>query len=255
MSLVIAVKGTEGVVLSADSRLTLTTASGIPATFDNATKLLTFRDPHNWVGALTYGIATIGGRTPHSLIPEFEADLGDQRLTVHEYATRLSGFFQGQWIASRAVPTGDNANFYVGGYDINEPYGRIYYFGIPNLPTPVEHIPNNFGMSWGGQTNVVSRIILGHDPQLLPIVSQHLGLTPQQQQELNTVLGKLEYAIPYPTLALQDCIDLATYLIRATVSAQGLASELRGVGGDIDVATITRMGGFQWVQKKEIRGG
>ena len=114
MSLVIAVKGTEGVVLSADSRLTLTTASGIPATFDNATKLLTFRDPHNWVGALTYGIATIGGRTPHSLIPEFEADLGDQRLTVHEYATRLSGFFQGQWIASRAVPTGDNANFYVG---------------------------------------------------------------------------------------------------------------------------------------------
>ena len=255
MSLVIAVKGTEGVVLSADSRLTLTTESGIPATFDNATKLLTFRDPHSWVGALTYGIATIGGQTPHSLIPEFEANLGDQRLTVYEYATRLSAFFQGGWIASGAVSTGDNANFYVGGYDINEPYGRIYYFGIPNLPAPVEYSPNQFGMSWGGQFNIVNRIILGHDPQLLPIVSQHLGLTPQQQHSLNTVLGKLEYAIPYQTLALQDCIDLATYLIRATVSAQGLASELRGVGGQIDVATITRMEGFQWVQKKEIRGG
>ena len=33
------------------------------------------------------------------------------------------------------------------------------------------------------------------------------------------------------------------------------ASELRGVGGQIDVATITRMEGLQWVQKKEIRGG
>ena len=255
MSLVIAVKGTEGVVLSADSRLTLTTASGIPATFDNATKLLTFQEPHNWVGALTYGIATIGGQTPHSLIPEFEATLGDQRLTVYEYATRLSAFFQGGWIASGAVSTGDNANFYVGGYDIDEAYGRIYHFGVPNLPTPVECNPNQFGMSWGGQTNIVSRIILGHDPQLLPIVSQHLGLIPQQQQELNIVLGKLAYNIPLSTLALQDCIDLATYLIRATVSAQRLATELRGVGGQIDVATITRMEGFQWVQKKEIRGG
>ena len=69
MSLVIAVKGSEGVVLSADSRLTLTTESGIPATFDNATKLLTFRDPHNWVGALTYGIATIGGQNSPQLDP------------------------------------------------------------------------------------------------------------------------------------------------------------------------------------------
>ena len=255
MSLVIAVKGTEGVVLSADSRLTLKTESGIPATFDNATKLLTFRNPHSWVGALTYGLATIGGRTPHSLIPEFEADLGHVRLSVHDYATRLSGFFQDRWIASGAVSTEDNANFLVGGYDIDEPYGRIYYFGIPNDPDPVELSPNGFGMSWGGQDNIVSRIIHGYDPQLLPIVSQQLGLTSEQQEELNTVLGNLEYAIPYQTLALQDCIDLATYLIRATVSAQGLASELRGVGGEIDVATITRMEGFQWVQKKEIRGG
>ena len=69
---------------------------------------------------------------------------------------------------------------------------------------------------------------------------------------MEPVLG---YTIRFKTLALQDRIDLATYLIRATVSAQGLASELRGVGGEIDVATITRTEGFQWVQKKEIRGG
>ena len=255
MSLVIAVKGSEGVVLSADSRLTLTTESGIPATFDNATKLLTFPHPHNWVGALTYGAATIAGRTAHSLIPEIEGDLGYVRLSVQDYAARLSEFFQGQWIASGAVSTEGDANFLVGGYDINEPYGRIYYFGIPNYTVPVECNPNNFGMNWGGQHNIVSRIIHGYDPQVLTIVSQHLGLTSEQQEALKSVLGTLGYNIPFPTLALQDCIDLATYLIRATVSAQGLASELRGVGGEIDVATITRMEGFQWVQKKEIRGG
>ena len=81
MSLVVAFKGTEGIVLAADSRVTVSSQTGLPSTFDNATKLLTLEEPHNWVGAVTCGVATIDGRTHHSLIPEFEATLGPSRLT------------------------------------------------------------------------------------------------------------------------------------------------------------------------------
>ncbi len=84
MSLGIAFKGLEGIVLAADSRVTLTTQMPsplgptgpimlIPSTYDNATKLLKVRGQEH-IGAVTYGVGAIGlaePRTAHSYIPEF----------------------------------------------------------------------------------------------------------------------------------------------------------------------------------------
>jgi hypothetical protein len=101
MTLAIAIKGTEGIVLAVDSRVTLqliTTQGGnnivMPATYDNATKLL---KPSNqtYVGAITYGAAVFSPtepRTANSYLPEFEAVLGETRLTVREFAVRLGQF-------------------------------------------------------------------------------------------------------------------------------------------------------------------
>ena len=41
MTLNVVIKGTEGIVLATDSRVTLNSIGGFPVTFDNATKLLT----------------------------------------------------------------------------------------------------------------------------------------------------------------------------------------------------------------------
>ena len=76
MSLGVVIKGPEGLVLAADSRVTLEArqqnGAPIPVNFDNATKLLAFSKPHKHVGAVTYGMAAIGVRTAHSYLPEFE---------------------------------------------------------------------------------------------------------------------------------------------------------------------------------------
>jgi hypothetical protein len=55
-------------------------------------------------------------------------------------------------------------------------------------------------------------------------------------------------------LPLQDCVELATFLIRTTIIAQGLSVDLRGVGGPIDVAIITRTEGLQYIQQKNVHG-
>ena len=59
MSLGIGVKGPEGVVLATDTRITLTArqqgSHPLNVNFDNATKFLTFDEPHNCVAAVTYG--------------------------------------------------------------------------------------------------------------------------------------------------------------------------------------------------------
>jgi hypothetical protein len=61
-------------------------------------------------------------------------------------------------------------------------------------------------------------------------------------------------SIPYQFLPLQDCVDLAMLMIRTTAQILDYQIGIRGVGGHIDVATITRKEGFQYVQRKEIRG-
>jgi len=55
-------------------------------------------------------------------------------------------------------------------------------------------------------------------------------------------------------LPLQDSIDLAIFLVRATITLQKWQIGIRGVGGAIDVATITQTDGFRSVQQKQIRG-
>jgi hypothetical protein len=261
MSLGVAVLGPEGVVLAADSRITLTAerpdAPPLPVNFDTATKLLSFSEPHNYVGAVTYGTAVIGLRSAHSLVPEFELQLEtEDRLSVEEFASKLGEFFLDQW--RRVIPEdydGPSMVFIVGGFDRQAAYGRVFLVDIPNNPEPVERNPGEteFGMTWGGQLQIASRIIHGYDPMVLPMVQQELGLDEEHIQRLRSVFrDNLEFSIPYQVLPLQECVNLATFMIRSTISAQNLAVGVRGVGGPIDIAVIRRTTGLQYVKRKSI---
>jgi hypothetical protein len=262
MSLGVVIKGAEGIVLAADSRVTLAARregqEPIPVNFDNATKLLSFSEPHNYIGAVTYGAAVIGLRTPHSFIPELEVKLeGKDRLSVEAFAAAMSEFFLRQW--AQVMPDdydGPPLTFIVGGYDEGAAYGRVFLLNIPYSPDPEEQHPGdkNFGMTWGGQLQVASRIINGYDPALPHILQSELDLDEERIGELLSKLRrKLEFSIPYQVLPLQDCVDLATFMVHTTMKAQNLAVGVRGVGGPIDVAIITRTSGLQYVQRKSIR--
>ena len=265
MSLGVVIKGPEGIVLAADSRVTLEAqragAPPLPVNFDNATKLLSFSKPHNFVGAVTYGAAVIGVRTANSFIPEFEQKVlagKAERLNVEEYSRELQGFFTERWKDSMPTDyTGPSMTFVIGGYDKDAAYGRVFLLEIPGDSKPAEQNPGdtNFGMTWGGQLEIASRLIHGFDPALLDIVTQELHLDQEQGQKLyGTLRKRLQFPIPFQVLPLQDCVDLATFLIRATMVAQRLAIQVRGVGGPIDVAIVTRTEGLTYVQQKVIHG-
>jgi hypothetical protein len=269
VSLGIAFKGSEGLVLAADSRVTISAQAidpttgavvVIPATYDNATKLLTLRGQKH-VAALTYGLGSIGfpaPRTVHGLLPEFEAALGHQaqRMTVVDFAQHLSDFIAAQWV--QRMPAGIVAPdlfFMVGGYNDNEPYGRVYEFNIPSAPAPVEQIVDDFGMRWGGQNEVISRMLNGHDPALMNLLKTKFNLTdPDTANLANEITGVSAARIPYQFLPLQDCVDLSILLVRTTIQLMEYQTSLRGVGGAIDVATITQEEGLNYVQRKQIRG-
>lgn len=194
MSLGIIIKGPEGLVLASESRVTL--AAQLPnqqvhMNFDNAVKLLSFSPPNNTVGAVTYGQAAISLRTAHSFMPEFEAKLPSERLPVQEFARRLSDFFIQQWQTSVAETyVGPSMAFVVGGFNEGEPYGRVFQIDIPNRPEPVEQQPKpgDFGITWGGQRELVDRLIQGFDYRLPDIVTKTLDLQPEQTQAVTQAL-------------------------------------------------------------------
>ncbi|GMV17469.1 MAG: hypothetical protein AMXMBFR56_56930 [Polyangiaceae bacterium] len=263
MSLGIVIKAAEGVVLAAESRVTFF-FGGSPLTFDTVTKLFTFQHPHNYVGVVTFGAATMGERTAQSLMPEFEASLGNARLKVAEYASRLSDFFSGQhssWVSElqkaggQVPPDHPDMHFVLGGFDEGEPYGTMFSFAIPNDPTPKEFAnEKTCGIRWGGQRDVVDRLLLGYDPELLPIIQRSLSLTDAQIRQVRKELEVLQKVIPFEIFGLQDAIDVAVMFIRTTIESQRLTIDLRGCGGPIEVGVITRTGGFSYVQRKALRG-
>jgi hypothetical protein len=110
-------------------------------------------------------------------------------------------------------------------------------------------------MTWGGQLQIASRLIHGYDPGLLNVLQTELQLTTKQVQDLIPILIKsLQFPIPYDVLPLQDCVNLAILLLRTTIEAQHLSIEVRGVGGQIDIAVITRKEGLKYIQKKGLYG-
>jgi hypothetical protein len=273
MSLGIVFKGPEGLVLAADSRVTLTfqpiaapvvgqpqaPTMIIPAFYDNATKLLRCQG-QDFVAAVTYGLGAIGQtepRTAHSYIPEFEAELaGSVRLSVVNFAKRLGDFFLKQFQASGTVVNpGNDMHFLVGGFNDGDAYGRVYEVVVPSRPTPIELNAGSFGISWGGQTHIVNRIVNSFDPLTIEHIRQKLSIDTSVMKDIcNEATSFYALKIPYQFLPLQDCVDLSILLVKTTSQLMQYTTDIRGVGGAVDVATITRTEGYKNVQSKQIHG-
>lgn len=273
MSLGIVIKGPEGLVLAAESRITLVAQAiaqqgniqipqQIPVYFDNATKLLSFSVPNTSIGVVTYGQAVIGQLTPRtaaSYLPEFEAKLPKERLKVEEFANKISEFFLDQW--NKTMPPADqipnvpDMTFVIAGFDIDDIYGKVYVVNIPRTPNPVEQTKDiNFGITYGGQHEIVSKIMLGYDLRLPETLKNGLNLSPEQLIQFDSLIRQFQLVVPLQILALQDCIDLACFFLRTTMDAQNLSVGIRGVGGAIDVAIIKRNQEIQFIQRKREHG-
>jgi len=262
VSLGIVIKSPEGLVLAAESRVTLEvhkngSGNAIFNNFDNATKLFTFNQPHHHIGVVTYGQAAIGQRTAHSFVPEFESTLTDKLSSVLEYALAISKFFLEQW--QKVMPSpykGPDMTFIVGGFNDGEPHGHVYLINLPSNPSPIEQSAgmNTFGVTWGGQREIVDRLLMGFDAQILNTIFNILEPDPNKiPQVMAELQAKHQLQIPLDVMAIQDCISLARLFISTTINTQELTIGLRGCGGPIDIAVIQRGKDLRFVQRKEAK--
>ena len=96
------------------------------------------------------------------------------------------------------------------------------------------------------------RLLQGYDPKVIELAEQALNLDALQKQALAAGLNGLALQIPFAFLPLQDTVDLASLLIDTTIALQEMMVTQRGVGGPVDVAVITRQGGFRPIRRKKL---
>jgi len=255
MSLVVAIKTLEGLVLAVDSRMVIAPVDteGVaqaPGTYDNiTTNLFSFKPPHNFIAVVSYGQPVLGNRAVFGYFAEFNEYLSEQRperLSVYDFASELSQFFTTKWDDVQAPLLGGQLSFLIAGYDDKETTGHVYGARIPENIEPVELMEGlPFGILPDGEARIIGRIIAGYDITLTDVVNQNL--TEKEKLELRL-------PIPYDLLSLRAAVNLAIALIRATIDLQNLAIIPHTSGGPIDVCTITSVEGLTYFQRKEITG-
>jgi hypothetical protein len=254
MTLSIIIRSPDGIVLATESRslteVTLPNGSKCPISFDETKKLLTFDEPHNFVAAVTTGLGGIGNRSVYNFVPDFEATIASEgRMPVDEFSEKMSNFFMKEW--ERRPPEmkdwkGPSISFLAAGFNEGDAYPHTYKIDIPSEPKPVE-LPQ-IDITWGGEGELVNRLIKGYDPNLPKRLSDAWSLTEEQVKAMPEIAQPLSLQFPLPVMGLQGYIDLAVLLLRTTIETQRLALYVRGCGGPIDMATITRGDGLCFVR-------
>jgi hypothetical protein len=175
---------------------------------------------------------------------------------VQKFAELLGDFFMKQHAASQTPADAGDMVFLVGGYDETAPYGRVFEIKVPSAPNPKEwHAGSgSFGLTWGGQGELATRIINGMDNPAIEQLRTRFNWTDQDVAAAREAARQSSgLKIPFQLLPLQDCVDLCILLVRTTAQMMQYVIDVRGVGGAIDVAVITREGVHD-VQIKSIQG-
>lgn len=263
MTIAIAVKVSEGLVLAADSALVVEgevvvegqlPQRGVVQVYSHATKVTPIKE---WpVGVINWGVGQIGSRTIESHVREYANGLSDEQdLDVHSLADGLHAFIDERY--RRAFGQQNPAlGLQIAGYSPGEFFPTQYLLTFPPHPdgAVIDVRPNQpdgapeFGANWYGMTDAIRRLYFGLDPEAIGVLFP--DGPPQGLEERSR---QLHYPIIFEAMPLQDAIDFAAWLAEVTIGRFRFVAGPATVLGPVDIAVITRHDGFHWVRHKEPR--
>ena len=253
MTVCVGIKVRDCLVFAADSAVSMvaTSADGSPVVtniWNHGTKVFNLHKALPIV-AMTAGAGNVAGASLSDLAKYLRDDLTNGSLSIeHQYsikdvANRAKQFF------ARVAST-ESFDFWLGGYGSDEAFSEVWKFSFVNgAANDLEklvatEVDNN--VFWGGSTAPISRLVLGLDPAVKPELLQ-ANVPPEvvEQLELAVVTPLVDAAMP-----VQDAIDLADFLVDVTKRYSAFLPGANVVGGETDIATVTRHEGFKWIRRK-----
>jgi hypothetical protein len=262
VTIVLALKVGDGIVLGADSASTIIDQGGAYRnSYFNAEKLFNLVKGLP-VGAVTFGLGGLAGRSISSLAKDLREKLINQTdtawylnptsYTMQELAGKVRKFFyEDLYVPSIQLgPDAPAMGFLLAGYSATARSSEIWRVfidqgGTCSPPEEKTSQQEGWGMTWEGQVDACVRLVRGFSLELFSRLTA-AGMSPQDATKLLDSVQPLVH----PTMPIQDAIDLVHYLIDVTIGFVRFAPGPATVAQPIDSAAITRHEGFRWVRRK-----
>ena len=238
MSFAITVYVREGIVMAADSRLSLNSTQNINGNVQNLIsvgqsdsnqKLFVTEDR---IGIFTVGAADINGVPIAGFVDQFIRQNANGKLKSPDVvADGLITFFGQQ----ATVP---DSQFHVAGYDPTSGTQQVFHVYVSRKTKNQVNPQNQFGVAWAGEADVLSRII-----------NPSAEIDPSANNAIKSIYPNIP--IPYNFFTLQDAIDFSVFAVRTTIETIRFQPRPKSVGGPIDVLVI-RPNEAKWIQRKEL---
>lgn len=269
MTIAIACNLADGLVLGADSAVTIMdNTGGILKVYNDAEKLFPLYDLP--IGMVTYGAGSLMQRTIRSHVREFEAisdrdviansSIGEvaQLIWQHLHGVYATAYQAETGVAVGTVPVEQRPvlGLLMGGFGAREWLSEVWELNVqfddPSTGAVATQPRGLFGAAWRGQTDGVTRFHKGFDfpalERILRAVETHTGapLAPAIIQEVQKILGETEYTVPFDSMPLQEGVDYVRFMLDVMVSQTRFVVGAPTCGGRVRIAVIEG-GCMEWV--------
>mgnify|MGYP001447842012 CR=1 FL=1 len=214
------------------------------------------------IAAMTCGMGNFGalsiGTIAKDLRQRMTSSSQDWRINPNSYTiadkARRYIFDECYNVLQPRPPAPHSFEFWVGGYDSNRGAGHhVHKITIENgqcgAPDAVV-VGGATSLFVGGQVAPINRLVGGFDQGLGDeLVAGGMDQTVAVQL-VSHLRSKFEVQLLAPTMPVQDAIDLAEFLTGTTKAYYRFLPGADIVGGDTDIAVVTRHEGFKWVKRK-----
>lgn len=265
MTICVSVRIAEGLILAADSMVTIEGTintpkgpkEGVLQTFEFANKLTRIKDYP--IGVMTWGVASISDRSIPSLIMEWEYGLNLRMLnagfTVKDMADELQGFIGERYDKSYPdTKKRPRLGVFIGGYSDGRFFSEEFFCEWPNKiawkkvrPDKADGSPD-FGANWFGQVDALNRLIHGYDKSGI----NELIKRGVEKEIVEKWIGDRvsEMQLVFDGMPIQDAVEFANYAVEVTIGRFRFSIGVPVCGGNVDIAVITPES-FQWAQRKQ----
>lgn len=266
MTVGVAVKVFDGLVLATDSATTVDLGAAGHQVYNSANKIFHLHR-HHPVAAMTWGLGNVGSASIATLAKDLrrrlmgsDSDYSDWALdesyTVKGVADRLIEMVFDELYAPEFAgqPGAPLLGFLVAGYSARESQAEAWLVQMddPDTRPVAEQAVAGDQSGWlaYAQPEAAIRLFKGFDPNILGHLAA--ALTPQELQKVEQVLtsGVMERPVVIPAMPFADAINFAKYVVDTTVGYTRYVLGPDTVGGQVEVAGISRHEGFKWISRK-----
>lgn len=264
MTICIGVKVNDGLVFVADSASSIVQqgpngAQSIARVYNNGDKVFNLYRGLP-ICAMTCGLGNFANESISTIAKGLRSSLhSDENFnrtnyTIEQVATAAFERFRGKYEAlPDHIKESSSFEFFIGGYSANNGDSEIWkiQFSGGAVIEPIRLVDcGGCSIIWAGQPEACVRLIFGHSSATHDVLKA-ANLSDEQASGLVAAIRQASEA-PFLEAAMpvRDAIDLAEFLAQTSASFVKFLPGADTVGGELDIATVTKFEGFRWIRRK-----